>query len=437
MPSPTGTVAYSYGQLEGYWNAAGGPPRLAPVAAAIALAESRGKPNEVNPTDNGGKQSSYGLWQISNGTHSPPNPNWADPLENARLAVAKWQAGGWKPWGTWASGEYRQFLQKGVAPVPPHGDTGGQAGIPYKNPFRGVKNLRPERIDMGVDYAGTGPVYALGPGVITASGLNPGWGPPHGAAPGGWIGERITAGPLAGRFVYVAEGIQPQVKVGQRVTADTVIGTMVPSATGIETGLAAPGGQGDTLASSLGQYTADGTPTAAGVAYANLLAATGTPRGVGPKTGGSGATSAPGWLQRLLNTDWGIIKGIGGAGKDIAGLGGISTAIDNLTGAISGVTTVIDWLVNPGHWVRIGCGVGGSVLLFAGLASLTHVGGIDVPVAGHVPMPAQLPIGILEVGAGGVLLFLAFHNLPESVTNVSTLTGYLREQSQSQAKAAA
>jgi hypothetical protein len=69
----------SYSQLEGVWIQAGGQASMAPLMAAIALAESGGQTNSLNPNDNGGKQSSYGLWQISTGTHTAPSPNWPTP----------------------------------------------------------------------------------------------------------------------------------------------------------------------------------------------------------------------------------------------------------------------------------------------------------------------------------------------------------------------
>jgi hypothetical protein len=102
----------TFGQLETLWKqvAPGGLQVYAPVMAAIALAESRGDPNAINPVDNNGTQSSYGLWQISNGTHSPPVANWANPVENARLAVQKVETQGLKAWGTWSSGAYKAFL---------------------------------------------------------------------------------------------------------------------------------------------------------------------------------------------------------------------------------------------------------------------------------------------------------------------------------------
>lgn len=107
----------SYARLEGYWIQAGGPKGVAPIAAAIALAESRGKVKAKNPKDTNGFPS-WGLWQINNGNNTPP-PGWDTPQGNAKLAVAKYNNAGhsFRPWGTYNSGAYRKFLKKGVDPV--------------------------------------------------------------------------------------------------------------------------------------------------------------------------------------------------------------------------------------------------------------------------------------------------------------------------------
>jgi hypothetical protein len=110
-------ASLSYAQLMGLWIRAGGSTATAAVAAAIAEAESGGNPDALNPTDNNGAQSSYGLGQISNGTHVPPAANWADPAVNAQLAVAKYQAaGGFWPWGTYTSGAYKIEMQGSTTP---------------------------------------------------------------------------------------------------------------------------------------------------------------------------------------------------------------------------------------------------------------------------------------------------------------------------------
>lgn len=125
---------YTYGQLESIWlSAAGGTKyatkQWAQLMAAIALAESAGDPNAQNRTDNGGTQTSWGLWQISLGNHNPPNPNWNDPVENAKLAIGKLNTQGLTAWGTYDSGAYKQYLS-GAAPsgLPPGGGAGGAAG---------------------------------------------------------------------------------------------------------------------------------------------------------------------------------------------------------------------------------------------------------------------------------------------------------------------
>jgi Lysozyme like domain len=108
---------YSYAQLEQLWINNGGSPALAPVAAAIAEAESGGNPQAENTKDNNGTQTSWGLWQISDGTHSQPVPGILDPNTNAAQAVAKYQAaGGWSPWGTYSSGAYTAYLSPGTTP---------------------------------------------------------------------------------------------------------------------------------------------------------------------------------------------------------------------------------------------------------------------------------------------------------------------------------
>lgn len=99
--SPTpGSVspALTFNQLEALWIKAGGPVAWAPVMAAIALVESSGDPNSNNTIDNNGKQTSWGLWQISDGTHNQPVPNINDPLTNARAAVDKFNGNGLWPW---------------------------------------------------------------------------------------------------------------------------------------------------------------------------------------------------------------------------------------------------------------------------------------------------------------------------------------------------
>jgi murein DD-endopeptidase MepM/ murein hydrolase activator NlpD len=145
----------------------------------------------------------------------------------------------------------------------------------YTNPFAHVQGLVPERIDMGVDYAGQGPVVALGSGrVFNTNGA--GW-------PGGsFIGITLDSGPYARLSYFIAEDIVPAVKVGQHVLAGQVIGMMYNGGSGIETGWAS--GRGDEpLAAALGQQ-APGDPgawtSAAGLSFDRVLVGAGAPSGV-------------------------------------------------------------------------------------------------------------------------------------------------------------
>lgn len=140
----------------------------------------------------------------------------------------------------------------------------------YANPLRAIRNLVPERIDQGVDYSGTGPVYALGPGRITYVGIGQGTGwagaPEAGVNPGGYVGEQLTTGPAKGSYVYVAEGITPApgLHVGQSVNASTIIARMSAA---IETGFGSGAGT-EARAAARGET---GITTASGTSYSNLI----------------------------------------------------------------------------------------------------------------------------------------------------------------------
>jgi hypothetical protein len=132
-PLPAGR--YSYAQLEGLWINAGGPKSQAPVAAAIAEAESGGNPNARNPSG------ASGLWQIL-GAPSGVSGNMFDPAVNARMAVAKYDQAGnrFTPWVTFTNGAYRGFLSGKTTPnlnVPSTGkfaDIGGKGSNVGPNP---------------------------------------------------------------------------------------------------------------------------------------------------------------------------------------------------------------------------------------------------------------------------------------------------------------
>ena len=145
-------------------------------------------------------------------------------------------------------------------------------GHPYQNPLRQISGLRPERVDMGVDFAGAGPVYSIGSGVvIQAKACCSGW------PGGGWITYQLTDGPAVGEVAYVAEDVTPAVQAGQKVTPGTVIGHMYNGSDGIETGWAMlDSGSAESQLSEAGGIGGAGPfPTAIGMNFEDLLQALG------------------------------------------------------------------------------------------------------------------------------------------------------------------
>jgi murein DD-endopeptidase MepM/ murein hydrolase activator NlpD len=144
----------------------------------------------------------------------------------------------------------------------------------YLNPLRKISGLMVERIDMGADFGGSGPVYAIGDGVITnATADSPGW------PGGGWITYQLTDGPAKGLVVYLAEDVTPTVQVGQHVTPNTVIANMYNGSAGIETGWAmSDGSSAESQLPAAGGISGGGPfPTAVGKNFAELLNALGVP----------------------------------------------------------------------------------------------------------------------------------------------------------------
>lgn len=102
-PAPVGRkTKYSFTELIDLWVKAGGSILYAPVAAAIAMAESGGRSDAINSKNNNGSVD-RGLWQI-NSVHG--RQSTTDPLNNARAAVAISKGGtDWRPWCVaWSNG---------------------------------------------------------------------------------------------------------------------------------------------------------------------------------------------------------------------------------------------------------------------------------------------------------------------------------------------
>jgi hypothetical protein len=134
--------------------------------------------------------------------------------------------------------------------------------------------VTPERIDQGVDYAGTGMLTSIGAARVTYVGITgTGW-------PGAFIEYQLLNGSYAGRYVYYAEGVRPAsgISVGRVLQPGQAVAYLIPGwSTGIEIGWGAGIGT-ETLAAKLGEHT---YPTAAGESFSAFIASLGGPPGRG------------------------------------------------------------------------------------------------------------------------------------------------------------
>ncbi len=121
----------------------------------------------------------------------------------------------------------------------------------YVNPLQAVAGLQASRIDMGVDYSGSGPILAIGAAKIVTARYVPGpescWGRTCAPAPGGWVVYRLLDGPFAGKYVYAVENITVKVKAGQLVRPGQTIAVLHPESPNLEIGWAT-GREAETLA---------------------------------------------------------------------------------------------------------------------------------------------------------------------------------------------
>ncbi len=117
----TDGATLTYAQLQQLWITAGGNPQVAPMAAAIAMAESGGNDVTSKPNTNGTVDRGY--WQI-NSVHGSQSS--LDPMVNARAAVSISNNGtNWNPWTTFKTGAYRKFLGGASTQALPDNGIGG------------------------------------------------------------------------------------------------------------------------------------------------------------------------------------------------------------------------------------------------------------------------------------------------------------------------
>lgn len=130
-------AVHSFAELKQLWITNGGNPTYAPMAAAVALAESGGNDQAVSKVNSNGTQD-YGIWQIS---LKGGNGGMLDPNANAKRAIQMSGNGtNWKPWctayGDGACGEKGGKYLAPSSPFYPHlNGTGGT--VPTGPAFNG------------------------------------------------------------------------------------------------------------------------------------------------------------------------------------------------------------------------------------------------------------------------------------------------------------
>lgn len=207
---------------------------------------------------------------VGQGTHPSPIPAQAH-TKSAAVGGLNVDSTGAGPLFRWPlSRVIEAGLTRACRPSSSPGD--------YVNPLGGAR-VRPERIDQGVDYAGSGGLAAIGPATVTyVATTGTGW-------PGSFIEYRLLGGPDVGCYVYYAEGVNPVagLRTGDTVAAGQLIARIVSGwSTGIELGWGA-GTSTATYAEATHQWSAtsdeDSVPTAAGKTFSALIAALGGPPG--------------------------------------------------------------------------------------------------------------------------------------------------------------
>jgi hypothetical protein len=169
---------------------------------------------------------------------------------------------------------------------------------------------------------------------------------------------------------------------------------------------------------------------------------------------GSGAAGSGGGASAWQTIWAGIVGGLdfsaASGGQVATALQGAAAATDPteqgllaLAAPFIKLAEGLDWLFHPSSWIRILAGVTGGILVLGGTFQMFHTGG-EIPVSAYgvstsvgIPRAASLPLGILFTGLGGLLLFVAFHNLPGDVDSFPSFIGFLTDEISGGTKTAA
>lgn len=177
-------VTYDMAVLVAAARTAGFPEGDVPTAAAIAMAESGGKPYATHRNVNG--TTDYGVWQI-NSVHADllRGGDWKDLNSNAKMAFSIYSAAGnsFSPWSTYKSKTYLPFLPAAKAVrVPGDGKVGAGdvAGAIIDHPKEAAGAAVGGAVDGAkavvggvVDAATSIPKFlaSVGPGLVKILGL--------------------------------------------------------------------------------------------------------------------------------------------------------------------------------------------------------------------------------------------------------------------------
>ena len=403
--------SYSYSQLEGLWTSAGGPAAMAPVMAAIAMAESGGNPDAYNSSG------ASGLWQILGAVRSGDQGRLFNAQVNAKEAVLKYQSQGLGAWTTYTSGAYRKFLRKGVK-ASKSILTGPADFIAEVERFIGTPYVWGGASPKGFDCSGLVEYALKQVGVkdpprtseeqwawvkhITRSQLQPG----DLVFYAGSDGTNSQPGHVA---IYVGDGDVVQAPHTGADVDKISLQDMGPAA-------------GYGRIPGIGGASGGGNAGSAGSDGGTAVLTSST----------SGPPSWTDWLPGVKSL-WSFWDDLGAVSPTAAALGDIGNTIKSFEDAIT-------WFFIPSHWVRIFAGGFGVVLTLGGLIMMSRTGrSTSVTMAGEVPV--VIPGGqiapamaIGEITVGAILLFVAFHNLPGSVTDFGSFMSFLQGELQNQGR---
>lgn len=122
----------TYAQLQTLWTSNGGSKALAPIMAAIAMAESGGRTDAMNTR---APDYSVGLWQINyfgammpgrTKAYGSPAQLISDPNRQAKAAISILKGQGLGAWSTYTNGAYRKYAAgTASSPLPNLSGLGG------------------------------------------------------------------------------------------------------------------------------------------------------------------------------------------------------------------------------------------------------------------------------------------------------------------------